>query len=352
MIRPRDVAFGAVALALLAIYSYVASLTGPLLAQPAPSAAPRAATQPPERTDAPRLGGSIAFVLRGDLYLLRGGRYAPVTAEARNEDPALTQDGATLYFVRREGIDGKRVADGALVNARLGYTRIMSKPAGGGKEDVEVDGLRQRSPTGQHLVSWVFDPAPSPDGKRLAFVEDDGDGAMDLVVLTFSSGSARSTRTLLSQGAELADPAWSPDGKSIAVTSYNAKQAGILIWSADKPGAAQRLTGLPEGEAYRPSYSSDGKWIVYTLRRDGRSDVHAFELATKRDVALTSDGRSWNGVFAPDMSQVAFLREAEGTIDLYAMPLGDALAGGTAKEAIKLTRGEGVDGTSRPSWSR
>jgi hypothetical protein len=37
-------------------------------------------------------------------------------------------------------------------------------------------------------------------------------------------------------------------------------------------------------------------------------------------------------------------------IDLYSMDLSDAPTGGSAKDAIKLTRGEGIDGASRPAW--
>jgi len=65
---------------------------------------------------------------------------------------------------------------------------------------------------------------------------------------------------------------------------------------------------------------------------------------------LTNDGRSWNGVFSPDGKQLAFLREKDGAIDLYSMDLADALTGGSPKPAIKLTRGEGIDGASRPAW--
>lgn len=165
------------------------------------------------------------------------------------------------------------------------------------------------------------------------------------------SGTGRPVVVPLSQGAELADPAWSPDGTAIATTTYNTAVPGILVWDAKRPGVAERLD-LPEGEAYRPSFSPDGEWIVYTLRVDGRNDLHAFELATGTDVALTTDGRSWNPVFAPDGDWIAFLRERDGTVDLYAMELAEALAGGRPKEALKLTRGEGVDAASRPSWGR
>lgn len=362
MVR-RDLTFGVVAAALVVLYVWGASSLAPVVG-PASSSPTPTRTRPAEQTGVPRVGGAIAFVLRGDVYVLRDGRYAPLTSEGRNSQPALSADGATLYFARSEEIDGKRVADGALVNARLGFTVVVRKPSGGGAEEVVLSGLRQRSAGGEHLVSWYLGLAPAADGRRLALLEDTGDGAADLKVVTLpaspapAAAEARATAsprppvTALSQGADLADPAWSPDGKSIVVTTYDTGVPGILVWPADRAGAGQRLSGLPQGEPYRPSYSPDGRWLVYTLRHEGKNDVHAYEIATKRDVALTTDGRSWAGVLSPDGAWLAFLRERSGTIDLYAMELGDVLSGGRAKEPLKLTRGEGIDGSSRPSWSR
>lgn len=350
MVR-RELIFGLIAAVLVVGYAWGWSQVGPIVGAPAatPTAQP---TRPAEQTGVPRVPGAIAFVLRGDVYVVREGRYAPLTSEGRNQQPFLATDGATLYFARHEEIDGTRVVDGSLVNAQLGFTRIVRKPSGGGPEEIVLDGLRQKRADGQHQVSWFLGPSVSPDGRRLAVLEDDGDGAADLEVWTIVPSTARPSVMLLSQGADLADTSWSPDGKSIAATTYNTDTPGILIWSADRPGVAQRLAGLPDGDAYRPSWSPDGKWIVYTLRHDGRNDVHAYEMASKRDVVLTSDGHSWNGILSPDGKWLAFLRERGGTIDLYAMELGDALDGGRSKEPVKLTRGEGIDGSSRPSWSR
>ncbi|HLZ48041.1 MAG TPA: hypothetical protein VKR80_05270, partial [Candidatus Limnocylindria bacterium] len=77
------------------------------------------------------------------------------------------------------------------------------------------------------------------------------------------------------------------------------------------------------------------------------------EMATSRDVALTSDGQSWNPAFSPDGTQLAFLRATSFTVDLWVMDLGGALTtGGAPKGSQKITKGEGVNGSDRPSWGR
>ena len=342
----RNLIFGAVAAVLVVGYVLVAAQLNAVA--PTPDRPQPVPTRPPERTDAPRLPGSIAFVLRGDVYVLRDGRYAPLSAEGRSAEPDLSDDGETLLFTRRESIEGRSIVDGQVVNARLGYTVVVRKPTVGGEEELVLDGLRAKSGDGFHQVWWYSGPAQDPEGERIAVIAAAQGATADLHVVTVPR-SGRPAVLPLSRGAELADPAWSPDGTAIATTTYNTDVPGILVWDAERPGVAERLE-LPDGEAYRPSFSPDGEWIVYTLRQNGRNDLHAYELATGHDVALTTDGRSWNGAFSPDGDWIAFLRERDGSVDLYAMELAGALTGGVAKDAVKLTRGEGVDAESRPSW--
>lgn len=344
----RELAFGAIAIALVVGYGVLGSRAAPLVL-PAGSPTPTP-TKPVSAVPAPQIQGTIAFALRGDVYVLRDGKYVSVTSDARSIQPNLSGDGRTLLFVRSEAINGKRIVDGQITPAILRYTDIVKKDAGGGAESIVLTGLLVSSPAGSHIVAWLTGPALSPDAKQFAVTTDAAvNGASDLEVFDALTGKRA---LLLSQGSFLADPAWSPDGKTIAVTSYTQGEPRILLVSSDGRAAVPLTVKGATGEAYRPSYSPDGAWITFTLRHDGRNDVHAVEVKTGQDVALTSDGKSWNSVFSPDGKQIAFLRESGGVIDLYVMDVMEALTGGPLRAPQKLTRGEGIDGDSRPAWGR
>lgn len=342
-LRTRDLAFAAFAIALVVAYVSVGSRIAPAFT-PASSPTPTP-TKPVLRVSTPTVNGTIVFAIRGDVYVLANGGYVPLTSEGRSHEPSVSPDGRTVLFARIEEIDGKRTVDGQTVPAQLRFSNVVRKDASGGAETILVNGL-VKAASGFHEVTWFDSPVPSPDGKRVAVVADAGDGYSDLELFDAQTGKRMSR---LSEGSNLADPAWSPDGKSVAVTSYTLGNPRLLIVPTD--GRASTAVKIaPEGEPYRPSFSPDGAWILYTLRHEGRNDLHAALLTGGKDIAFTNDGQSWNGAFSPDGKQLAFLREHDGAIDLYIMDLADALSGGSPKGAMKLTRGEGIDGASRPSW--
>ena len=347
--RSRELVFAGVAAVLLVLYLGIGLRVGPAFIPPSsPTPTP---TKPVSLVPLPtganvNVSGTIAFALRGDVFVLSGKGYVPLTSDGRSHQPSISSDGRMVFFARIEEIEGKRLVDGQIVPAHLRFSNVVSRSSAGGNETVLVNGL-VKSADGFHVVTWFDSPTVSPDGKRVAVVADDGHGYSDLML--FDAQTGKQLGAALSQGSNLADPAWSPDGKTVAVTSYTLGNPRLLLVPAD--GRPSTPVTTPDGEPYRASYSPDGTWLVYTLRHDNRNDLHAIQMGgTAKDIALTNDGASWNGVFSPDGKQMAFLRETGGVIDLYSMDLGDVLTGGTAKDPVKLTRGEGIDGASRPAW--
>jgi len=162
-VRVRDLTFGALAVVLLVGYIVVGQRVAPLLL-PSAAATPTPA-RPTGNVAAPTIGGTIAFVLRGDLFVLTGGQYASRTEDGRAETPALSPDGRTVYFARVEEIDGKSTVDGAVVNARLGYSDIIAKPAGGGSERMTRSSLTTWSRPWPRMYcmakKWVSFSAPT-----------------------------------------------------------------------------------------------------------------------------------------------------------------------------------------------
>jgi len=97
-------------------------------------------------------------------------------------------------------------------------------------------------------------------------------------------------------------PDWSPDGQVLAVgmarinADGQAEPAGIAILDT-RDGSVISIKA--EG-AFAPKWSPDGRSILYTLRKDGRSDIWRYDLAAKRSVNLTRGrGSNWSPAWGP-----------------------------------------------------
>jgi len=151
-------------------------------------------------------------------------------------------------------------------------------------------------------------------------------------------------------------PAWSPDGSWIAVGMQGS------LWKVDP--ASGTATELTEGAKYysSPTFSPDGKWLVYTADDDARSiQLEVLNLETGQSHALTNDDEIYlDPVFSPDGTRIAYVStRPNGYFNIFVRGIRDGRWSG---EEIALTRDNRYprdrlyfgawDMHTQPAWSR
>ena len=203
-------------------------------------------------------------------------------------------------------------------------------------------------------------PSWSPDGKRIAFVSDRdghlnirGRSNYEIYVMDADGGSQQN---LTNDPNNDSSPSWSPDGKHIVFSSDrdNDRDHNIEIYMMDADGGnQQRLTNNLTEDQY-PSWSPDGKRIAFSARREGHVEnnfgityeIYVMDADGGNEQRLTENrNNDWDPVWSPDGKRIAFIADRKGDLvqfDIYVM---DADGGNQQK----LVNNRGWD--SSPSWS-
>ncbi len=203
-------------------------------------------------------------------------------------------------------------------------------------------------------------PAWSPDGKRIVFMSD-RDGHVnihdfpnyDIYVMDADGGNQLN---LTNDPHDDRSPSWSPDGKHIVFSSDrdNNRDHNIEIYVMDADsGNLQRLTNNLTEDQY-PSWSPDGKRIAFSARRDGHFEnefgityeIYVMDADGGNEQRLTENrNNDWDPSWSPDGKRIAFEADRKGDVvnwDIYVM----AADGGNPQN---VTENRVYD--SSPSWS-
>ena len=122
---------------------------------------------------------------------------------------------------------------------------------------MNVDGLEIRQvldrPDDQHLGGW------HPDGQSLLFVDHNHEqNTFAIWKMNLTDGSLAQ---LTQEGSINDAPVFSPDGQRIAFYSDRAGGLNLFTMAADGSDIQQLTNG--EQQLIMPTYSPDGKWIIY-----------------------------------------------------------------------------------------
>jgi dipeptidyl aminopeptidase/acylaminoacyl peptidase len=167
--------------------------------------------------------------------------------------------------------------------------------------------IRSDAGQGQNLGDiWIYDlaretstkvtfdgrstfPAWSPDGSRLAYSSDGGDGRYQLHIKTFSG--AGSDVTIATNRGNNHPLSWSPDGRFLATVSVDPTTANdIWVLPVDDPSQWRPFVNSVYGEG-GPTFSPDGQWIAYASDQSGRTEIYMRPYpGPGQEVTISADG--------------------------------------------------------------
>lgn len=115
----------------------------------------------------------------------------------------------------------------------------------------------------------------------------------------------------------------SPDGTQVAMTRSHGPYNNLWLTNLET-GKTRQLTNFQRSMIFDPTWSPEGKFIVFSRQKEGRQDLAVLELATGLTVPLTDDGQAkFAPAFSPNGDYLAFVADDEGAFNIYVMNLND-----------------------------
>jgi Tol biopolymer transport system component len=163
--------------------------------------------------------------------------------------------------------DGKWIA---FQSNRSGSSQIWVMPAAGGtprKVTSEPDSV---SAAGRRMATRVMTPTWSPDSKTILFVSTRS-GPYNIYAIPFAGGTK--PKPLSHAGGSQRFPVYSPDGQRICFPSSRGDPNSLYGFNLYMMTAAGEINGPParqitysKGSPGHPVWSPDGKWVAYVSK--------------------------------------------------------------------------------------
>jgi len=195
------------------------------------------------------------------LHLASGSKKVLVSAQSLNITPAFSPNGKLVAFAS--------AADGI--------------------SDIYTLDLAT-----QETVKLTFDrsadlsPTWSPNGREIAFTSDRG-GRPQIYVM---SADGSNVRRLTFEGTYNAAPAWSPRGNWIVYVCHLPKMGFKLCRMTPDGQTRVQITSGPNNEIDdSPSWAPDGRHLVFSSTKGGKSHIYMVNMDGTGLEQLTSGGR-------------------------------------------------------------
>ncbi len=193
----------------------------------------------------------------------------------------------------------------------------MTAVAGCSTGDGGIEFMRSVDPTGCVLEQVTSEPydeyqvqGVSRDGRYLSHTLNRGDDAQGnlrrtVFIVDLQTGARKTLDAKINNSG-----AFSPDGRYLVVADDDEHGKTEIIELDIEAGTTTTIASRPEAWDWLPSYSPDGKQIVFNSNRiDGQMDVFIYERASGALQRLTTfDGYDAHAQFSPDGKRILFHR--------------------------------------------
>jgi WD40 repeat protein len=225
-------------------------------------------------------------------------------------------------------------------NGRIAYS--LSTGSGVELHSIKPDGSGDHVipvPSGDPWhVSW------SPDGSQLAVsIFPAGDGERTIWVMKSDGSDAHQ----VAAADNVSAPSWSPDGKTIVYSASTSGQTEIHLVSAD--GSEDRTVHVEEATGtfaiFSAELSPDGRKIMFDRGTDAGFDIFVMNADGTDAQPLTTTGTDYNPDWSPDGTEIAFTRQEDAaTSDIFVMKADGA-------NVRRLTDGGSDNTYLNPQWA-
>jgi Tol biopolymer transport system component/DNA-binding winged helix-turn-helix (wHTH) protein len=166
------------------------------------------------------------------------------------------------------------------------------------------------------LSGKEWQPAISPDGKKVAFLWDQGDGQP--VSLCVQSVDESSPRQIARGSGQYSSPAWSPDQRALAFLKIGHDSTDVMTISLESGDERLIARFIPPGYGLQRrllDWSPDGQWLVvsHSEAPDKPNGLYLVSVATGEKRRLTTPetmvGGDLDPRFSPDSRTVTFIRD-------------------------------------------
>lgn len=192
----------------------------------------------------------------------------------------------------------------------------------------------------------LYSPAWAPGGTKLAYSEGDYTGHYRIIERDLPRGT---TRTITERGLDVVQtPAYSPDGRRLAMGVWIDRGMEIQDYDLARSCCLRRLSRRSKIDLH-PSYSPDGKWIVFQSDRLGSPQIFTMPSDGGDAVLVTPFERGGPGYYtspewSPKTSQIIFHGRSRGGV--FQIMVADANRPGGPVQQI-TSEGRSED----PSWA-